>query len=197
MLSDQLSDYACESAAGKIRSVAPAPSKISALLPAVADKDATALSPGHGHPRYRRGIPAQPAGTSRGQVRLQVEHSGHNDTHNRHQRAWTPLYSAGLWERSVPGHGRCWTSWPCFASRRSGVRVPIASPGETFPADYQRINRTGRLAHALRALSWARAVACTRPTGNGALHSTQPRAQPVLRSGLQAPEDSRIASSPR
>jgi len=41
------------------------------------------------------------------------------DTHNRHQQAWTSAYSGGRWERSMPGSGRCWTSWPCFASRGS------------------------------------------------------------------------------
>jgi hypothetical protein len=48
------------------------------------------------------------------------------DTDNRHQRAWTLSYSGGPWERSVPGHGRCRTLWPCFASRGPGVRVPLA-----------------------------------------------------------------------
>jgi hypothetical protein len=44
-----------------------------------------------------------------------------DDTHNRHQQAWTVLYSDGLRPRSIPGPGRCWTSWPCFASK--GLRM--------------------------------------------------------------------------
>ena len=44
-----------------------------------------------------------------------------DDTHNRHQQPWTLLYSGGLREFSIPGSGRCWTSWLCFASCQ-GVR---------------------------------------------------------------------------
>lgn len=40
-----------------------------------------------------------------------------DDTNKRHQRAWILLDSGGPLEHSVPGHGRCWTSWPCFASK--------------------------------------------------------------------------------
>jgi hypothetical protein len=51
-------------------------------------------------------------------------------THNRYQQAWTSLHSCGRWERFMPGRGRCWTSWLCFAVRGSGVRVPTLHLGK-------------------------------------------------------------------
>jgi hypothetical protein len=33
-------------------------------------------------------------------------------------------------EHFMPGHRRCWTLWPCRASRGPGVRVPLAPPGQ-------------------------------------------------------------------
>jgi hypothetical protein len=59
-------------------------------------------------------------------LRCKWSSAGHDDTHNRHQQAWTFLYPGGRQKRSVPGHGRRWTLWPCFASRGPGVRVPLA-----------------------------------------------------------------------
>ena len=38
-----------------------------------------------------------------------------DDTHNRHQQAWTLPYSGRPWEYSV-GHGPCWTAWLSFAN---------------------------------------------------------------------------------
>src|SRR5262245_44995688 len=37
------------------------------------------------------------------------------------------------WERIVPRQRQCWTSWPGFASKGSGVRVPLAPPGKIHP----------------------------------------------------------------
>src|SRR5262249_60531714 len=67
-----------------------------------------------------------------------IELKAHDDTHNRHQHAWTFLYLAGPQKPSKPGHGQCWTSWPCFASRGSGVRVPLAPPAKTIPTGSSR-----------------------------------------------------------
>jgi hypothetical protein len=55
-------------------------------------------------------------------VMIAVGFSWCDDTHNRHQQAWTLLYSARLRERSLPGPGLSRTLWPCFASRRSRWR---------------------------------------------------------------------------
>ena len=48
------------------------------------------------------------------------------DTHNRHQRAWTLLYSCGCLQRFAPGQGRCLTTWLGFASKDSTTLVEMA-----------------------------------------------------------------------
>jgi len=48
-----------------------------------------------------------------------------DDTHNRHQQAWMYLYSGGRRKHFAPGHGRCWTLWPCFTSRWSPLSLVI------------------------------------------------------------------------
>jgi hypothetical protein len=63
---------------------------------------------------------------------------GRDDTHNRHQQAWTLLYSGGRSECPVPGHGLCWALWPSFAGRGPGVRVPLAPPGETSESNHRQ-----------------------------------------------------------
>ena len=36
----------------------------------------------------------------------------------------------------MPGHRRCWTAWPCFASKGLGVRVALAPPAKTSDSDH-------------------------------------------------------------
>src|SRR5215467_13491121 len=91
----------------------------------------------------------------------------HGDTHNRHQRSWTSLYSDRLWEHFMPGHRRCWTPWPCFASRRSALGPivdtyrgsPVPVTGRTVPLQFIGLHglllscMASALAHSL-AMEW-------------------------------------------
>src|SRR5215813_1368171 len=79
---------------------------------------ATRSSSHRSAPRRRAGISARTS------LRSKWSSVSRDDTYNRHQQAWMFLYSGGRWERSMPGHRRCWTLWPCFASRCSRPSTP-------------------------------------------------------------------------
>src|SRR5262245_17139046 len=66
---------------------------------------------------------------------------GRDDTHNRHQHAWTLLHSTG--PRRAP-HARPWTPPDIVAmlcKQGSGVRVPLAPPAETSQRSWSRPRR--------------------------------------------------------